>query len=80
MKKTNPPTKEKSVAEGADAKAVPAFPNFAAPEEEAADECEWEATFAASQSLLARLAEEAREERRQGKTVPLETILDDESR
>ncbi len=39
------------------------------------DESGWDASFAESQDKLARLADEAIEEFKAGKTVPLEDIL-----
>jgi len=52
------------------------FREFGTPEEEAADEAAWAERFAKSGDLLDRLAAEAREDRRQGRTVPLEDLLD----
>jgi glycine/D-amino acid oxidase-like deaminating enzyme len=43
--------------------------------EEVAEEKKWADSFARSPELLDRLAEEAREEIRQGRTQPLEDIL-----
>jgi hypothetical protein len=36
----------------------------------------WNTKFAASKDTLTKMAAEARKQRQQGKTVPLETILD----
>ena len=49
---------------------------FGTPEEESADEAEWEARFAATGDLLERLAAEADEERARGRTVPLKTLFE----
>ena len=46
-------------------------------EEEDADECAWAKQFKKSDDFLKHLALEARDERRQKMTVPLETIFDD---
>lgn len=52
------------------------LPLFGTSEEEAADECLWQEKFAASKDLLLSMAAKARVERREGKTFPLETIID----
>lgn len=46
-------------------------------EEEDADDCAWAEQFKNSDDFLKHLALEARNERRQRMTVPLETIFDD---
>ena len=51
------------------------FRKFGTAEEEAADERAWADRFAASKDLLASMADEAAEERRNGLTVPLDTLL-----
>jgi hypothetical protein len=40
--------------------------------EELEDEARWDAAFAASQDALSKLADEALEDRRQGRTEPLD--------
>ncbi len=44
---------------------------------EEADEREWALQFAASGDFLMQLVAEAREERRQGLLLPLDTVLDE---
>ena len=45
--------------------------------EEVAEEKKWADSFARSQDLLAKMAAEALEEHRQGKTRPLEELLEE---
>lgn len=52
------------------------LPPFGTPEQEAEDERLWQEKFDSSTDLLASMAGKAREQRRQGKTFPLETIID----
>lgn len=45
------------------------------PEEEAEDERLWKEDFAANKDIIAAMAAQAREERRLGRTIPIEQAL-----
>ncbi len=55
-----------------DDEAASVIPLSGTPEEEAEDERMWAEEFAANKDKIALLAAQARKERRQGKTIPIE--------
>jgi len=53
--------------------------SYGSADEELADEHKWQSAFSKSKDVLRKAAERASAERRQGKTRPLESILDKHS-